>query len=240
MSDTQRLSIPQAILIAGVLIAGAILVSSLRSSTVAQAPGNESGAEVANEPADSANSLGLVLPTDPAIDHIRGNPDAQITIYEYSDIDCPFCKRFHDTLRTVVDEYEEVRWVYRHLPLEGLHPEAFEKAVITECVFAQAGPEVFWAVLDQMYDAPGPLARLPDYVEQYGLDARVYATCLESEAARARVERDMANAFATRGSTQIGTPWSIIELPDGSHIPFSGAQPLSVLRGVIDSILAQN
>ena len=230
---------PQAIVIAGVLIAGALLISSIARQRMLMQPGLPSSEQVAESGTEDQNQLALTLPVEEGVDHVRGNPEGRITIYEYSDIDCPFCQRFHTTLQTIVEENEEVRWVYRHLPLEALHPEAFQKSVITECVAQLAGQDAFWEVIDGMYENPTTLSDLPNYVAIYNLDSDEYATCLSSEEAAQRVERDMANAFATRGSVQVGTPWSIIELPDGSRIPFSGAQPTSVLQGVVDAILAQ-
>ncbi|HEV8553776.1 MAG TPA: thioredoxin domain-containing protein [Casimicrobiaceae bacterium] len=62
-------------------------------------------------------------PVSEGRDHIRGNPTATVALVEYSDFECPFCKRFHQTVKKVVDESGgRVKWVYRHFPLEELHP----------------------------------------------------------------------------------------------------------------------
>ena len=234
-----KFSTPQAILIAGALIAGAILINAIarQQSANNQTPERPVAEEGVLETNDS---LKLLIPFEEGVDHWRGSREPSITIYEYSDIDCPFCRRFHETMHSIVEEYsEDVRWVYRHLPLDQLHPEARQKAVIAECVFLQAGEDVFWKLLDDMYEQPTTLAGLPDYVDLYSLDEGVYENCLADQSVQDRVSRDAQNAVATRGSVQIGTPWSIIELPDGSRIPFSGAQPTSVVKSVIDAILAQ-
>ncbi len=235
-----KFSTPQAILVAGALIAGAILISAISKQQLANSPAPSPADAPEDRVAETNDSLKLLLPFEEGVDHWRGASNPSITIYEYSDIDCPFCMRFHETLQTIVSEYpEDVRWVYRHLPLDQLHPEARQKAIMSECVFLQAGEEAFWDLLDGMYEEPSSLAGLPDYVSLYGLDDEIYQECLTSQSAQARISRDEQNAVATRGSVQIGTPWSIIELPDGSRIPFSGAQPTSVVRSVIDAILAQ-
>lgn len=105
-----------------------------------------SGEEI---PEDEADLSSLVLPVD-ASDHILGNPDATVTLIEYSDIDCPFCQRLHDTLHAVVTERDDVRWVFRHFPIASLHPAAYNKALATECVYELSGNdnETFWNYLD--------------------------------------------------------------------------------------------
>ncbi len=78
-------------------------------------------------------------------DHIRGSADAEVTIVEFSDFDCPFCQRFHPTLERAVEEYDgRVAWVYRHFPIEQLHPNAPALAVASECVAKLEGNDAFW------------------------------------------------------------------------------------------------
>lgn len=84
--------------------------------------------------------------TDP--DRIRGPKDATYTIIEYSDIDCPFCKRFHQTAGQLIAERSDVNWVYRHFPIPALHPNAAKKAEGAECANELGGAEKFWEYLD--------------------------------------------------------------------------------------------
>ena len=83
-------------------------------------------------------------------DHVRGNIDAEIMIIEYSDFDCPFCGRFHESMQSVVDKYpgNEVAWVYRHFPLEQIHPNAPGVALASECVAELGGNDAFWTFAD--------------------------------------------------------------------------------------------
>lgn len=86
-------------------------------------------------------------------DHILGNIDAKIIIVEYSDLECPFCKVFHNTMHQVVKKYSgEVAWVYRHFPISGLHPKAFREAEATECAWEQGGNEMFWKYMDKLFE----------------------------------------------------------------------------------------
>ena len=81
-------------------------------------------------------------------DHIKGNVEtAKAVLIEYSDIDCPFCKKVHPTLQSLVDN-GTIAWVYRHSPIPSLHPNAQVKAVAAECVSQLKGNDAFWQYLD--------------------------------------------------------------------------------------------
>lgn len=83
-------------------------------------------------------------------DHIQGDvATAPATIIEYSDIDCPFCKKIHPTLQTLVDQ-GKIAWIYRHSPIPQLHPFAYIKAVAAECAVKEKGEAVFWPYLDAL------------------------------------------------------------------------------------------
>lgn len=86
-------------------------------------------------------------------DHVKGSLDASVKIVEYSDYDCPFCGRFHDTMGAVIAEDSDVAWVYRHLPLAQLHPNAPAVARAAECVAEQGGDEAFWQFTDGYFAA---------------------------------------------------------------------------------------
>lgn len=143
---------PGAILVAGVMISLSIMVTSGVSLTnqgfVAQV-----GDTVAIEPSDEKGSEGGgPVVTDE--DHIRGNPNAAITIVEYSDFECPFCSRFHPTVKQALVDYgDQVRWVYRHFPLAQIHPNAIPSAEASECVAEQKGNEGFWEFVDAMFES---------------------------------------------------------------------------------------
>ena len=95
-----------------------------------------------------AESEDVEVPALTASDRYLGNINADVVIIEYSDIDCPFCKKFHPTMERIAQEYgSKIAWVYRHFPLDSLHPEARTKAEATECVAQLAGNEVFWKYL---------------------------------------------------------------------------------------------
>ncbi|MCA9351575.1 DsbA family protein [Patescibacteria group bacterium] len=89
---------------------------------------------------------------DTMTDHYRGSDDPQITIIEYSDLQCPFCSQVHPTLSRIVDENPNVAWVYRHLPLSSIHPQAMPAAVASECVATNEGNDAFWEFADTVFE----------------------------------------------------------------------------------------
>src|SRR3989344_453399 len=136
------LSIPGAIVIAGALIAGAVYVSQNRSGST----------ELQPQAAEQTGDLEEMSPIT-STDHIRGNPDAPIKIVEYSDFECPFCKRFHETMQQVSAEYgDQVAWVYRHFPLDQLHSKARKEAVASECAAELGGNDAFWKFTDRFFE----------------------------------------------------------------------------------------
>jgi protein-disulfide isomerase len=175
-------------------------------------------------------------------DHIRGNPAAPVTLIEYSDFECPFCKRFHSTAKKVVDESNgQVRWVYRHFPLDQLHPvKARKEAAASECAAEFGGNNAFWKFADRFFELTPSNNRtdidnvLPQIAREIGLDAEKFASCLASGKHDRRVEEDLQNAIATGGN---GTPWSIIVSKSGKLYPLAGAQPYANVKRLIDLAL---
>ena len=85
-------------------------------------------------------------------DHIYGNPSAPISLIEYSDFECFFCKRFHPMAKEIIDRYGgKVNWVYRHFPFSMHNSGAQIEAEVFECVNQLGGNEVFWKFADAIY-----------------------------------------------------------------------------------------
>ncbi len=175
-------------------------------------------------------------------DHIRGNPDAPVTLVEYSDFECPFCKRFHLTAKKLVDESKgQLKWVYRHFPLDELHPvKARKEAAASECAAELGGNDAFWKFADRFYELTPSNNRtnidkvLPQIAREIGLDSAKFASCLASGRHDRRVTEDQQNAVATGGR---GTPWSLIVSKSGKIFPLSGAQPYATIKQLVDLAL---
>ena len=183
-------------------------------------------------------------PVDPARDHIRGNVDAPVTLVEYADFECPFCKRFHPTVMKVVGESGgRVRWVYRHFPLDELHPvKARKEAAASECAAELGGNEAFWKFADRFFELTPSNNNtavdtvLPQIGRDIGLDSARFASCLASGRYDRRVEDDVRNAVATGGR---GTPWSIVVSKSGRTYPLNGAQPYAAVKRLVELALEE-
>ncbi len=188
--------------------------------------------------APTAN-LAAVRPVDDT-DHVRGNANAKITLIEYSDFECPFCSRFHPTMKQVLDEYgDDVRWVYRHYPL-SFHPNAQKSAEASECVAEQRGNNGFWSFADAIFAEQDKLggsltpAAILSAAKTAGVNEAQFQTCLDSGKYAEKVAADMANGTAA-GVT--GTPGTIVLTEDGEGEFINGALPIDQVKLAIDRYL---
>ena len=231
-----NLAIPIAVVIAGVLVAGAVIYSGGKTPNTAKIPQQQAVAE-------QTGSLEKIAPVS-SNDHIRGNPNAPIKIVEYSDTECPFCKRFHDTMKQVMEEYGKegkVAWVYRNFPLDQLHSKARNEAIALECAGDQGGNEKFWQYTDRLFEItpsnngldPAELPKIAQYV---GLNVDTFNSCLTSGKFTKHIEEDLQNAQATGGN---GTPWSIVVGKNGKKYPLNGAQPYASVKALIEQALQE-
>lgn len=231
VSQKKKSLTPLAIVVSGILISAAIMYSSGKGS-----PGPE--ARSADPPAEEdRGSLEEMTPVSKD-DHIRGSLEAPVKIVEYSDTECPFCKRFHVTMKQLMEKYVKdgtVAWVYRHYPIDAIHPKARKEAEATECAGEIGGNDTFWAYLDRLMEVtPGndklDPAELPKIAQYVGVDTKKFNECLASGKYAEKVEGHVENALATGGR---GTPWSIVVGPNGKKYPLSGAQPASAVEQLI-------
>jgi len=202
-------------------------------------------AEAAERERREADARSATLrPVSGGRDHIRGNPAAPVTLVEYSDFECPFCKSFHSTVKKVVDESNgQVKWVYRHFPLDELHPvKARKEAAAAECAAELGGNDAFWKFADRFFELTPSNNRtdidtvVPQIAREIGLDKAQFAACLASGRHDRRVEEDRQNAVATGGR---GTPWSIIVSKSGKMYPLSGAQPYAAVKQIVELALQE-
>ena len=234
METKNSFAVPVAIIGAGIIVAIAIVYSVGKFAT--PEPGeNPAGEENISASLDKMNPI-------TAADHLRGNADAKVTIVEYSDTECPFCKRFHTTMKDVVKAYDgKVAWVYRHFPLEQLHSKGKNEAKEMECAAKLGGHAMFWAYADKLYEITPSNnqldpAELPRIAGELKLDRAQFADCLAKPQAdiEKKINDDLDNAMATGGN---GTPWSILVGPDGKKYPINGAQPIENIKQLVDSVL---
>ncbi len=146
--------------------------------------------------------LDLSEDVDPERDHIRGPDDAPVTLVEYGDFQCPYCGQAEQVIRELLSEHGDVRYVWRHLPLNDVHPRAQLAAEASEAAAAQGR---FWDMYDTLLSHQGELSPrdLGNYAEQLGLDRERFTDELRRRDHAARVSEDVASADESGVS---GTP----------------------------------
>ncbi len=168
-------------------------------------------------------------------DWMRGDKKAKLTIVEFSDIDCPYCVKFHETMQKLSEDYKgKINWVYKHFPLTSLHPNAFKKAEAAECVGDLGGNDKFWPFLDKLVtDKTITMDKLAEVAATFGVNATKFQECYDSGKMTSKVQ-DMADQAVKAGGR--GTPYSVI-IFDNQKTPINGALPYEQVKAQIDALL---
>lgn len=106
--------------------------------------------ELTEDELESSYQIEDIRDFDPEIDYFKGAQDAEVTIFEWSDYECPYCARVHGELQRVVDNYPNVNWVYRQLPL-SFHEQAVPAAKAALCIGREEGNEAYWNFTDTLF-----------------------------------------------------------------------------------------
>lgn len=231
-TPAKELSIAKALLIGLLAIAAAIFLGLVsQNSSSARYGAAPAAPQPAGAPAqvDSATlyDVAKIERNEP----LRGNKNADVIIVEYSDIDCPFCARVHPTIQNVVATRDDVAWAYRHLPLEQIHPQAFGKAVLAECVADQQDGEAYWTAIDAMFEGTSDVASLAALT---GADVNSLNDCVASGKFDGKVREHMAGANRAGGT---GTPFMIAyNTKTKAAEPIKGAVPEAAIIATIERL----
>ena len=221
-------ALPLTIVIAGLIIAGAVFLSGKSGTTPGQ---------------NGSTTQTVTFPPVTSADHILGNPNATVFVIEYADLECPYCKQFETTMRQVMDYYGQsgrVAWVWRPFPLSQIHSKAPKEAEAAECAAAQGGNTAFFNYIDKVFSiTPGEnnldLTQLPVIAQDIGLDVAAFNSCLNAGTYAAKVQQSYNDAIAAGGQ---GTPYILITKAGSTDaVPLAGAQPYDSMRAAIDAVL---
>ena len=173
----------------------------------------------------------------------RGSPDAPITMYEYSDYECPFCSRHVVQTEPAIDESFVrkgiVRVIFRDFPLESLHPNARAAHIASLCVAEQGSAANYWRMHSQLFETASqwsnvadPAPVFSDLANGLGLDMARFADCVQNPAVSALVDAGIAEAESAGFS---GTPsFRLVIEESGESFDLVGAQPYDQFASVID------
>jgi protein-disulfide isomerase len=144
----------------------------------------------------------LAVPVDPERDHVRGPAESSVTLVEYGDLECPYCGQAEMAIRELLADFGELRYVWRHLPLNDVHPHAQLAAEASEAAAAQ---DKFWDMHDTMLAHQGDLTlrAIIDYARELGLDLERFKEHLRKRKGAARIAEDVESADMSGVS---GTP----------------------------------
>jgi protein-disulfide isomerase len=183
-----------------------------------------------------------VRPADPTSDHIYGNPSATVSLIEYSDFECPFCKRFAPMAKSLVDSSDgKVSWVYRHFPLDFHNPMSQRESEGSECAAELGGNAAFWKYALRLFALTSsngkgiPGGKLETLAKEIGLDPAAFDACLKSGRHADAVQKDYAEGLAL-GVT--GTPDNILRNNQtGKVLVRTGALPLAQIQAAVSDLL---
>jgi protein-disulfide isomerase len=209
-TNGEKMAIPIAIVLAGLLIAGSLYLVAKEKTTPTST----------NNPSNQDQPTFSIPPVSDS-DHILGNPEASVVLVEYSDLECPYCKDFHKTATELLGTYGksgEFAWVYRHFPLQEIHPNAPVLALISECIATLSTEAMFWNFIDTVFAGPVEerfdLARIPTLIAEYGITNTSMENCQNAEDSpqKKRVTQDVSDALASKGR---GTPHNVLIAKEG-------------------------
>ena len=193
------------------------------------------------------------LPTEQAMppvkisadnDPVIGDPDAPITIIEFSDFQCPFCARFHiQTLPSIYEEYIEqgkVKLVFRDFPIQNIHPNALPAAVAAECANEQ---EKFKEMHDMLFETQNQwnkvetvaaLSLFSQYASDMQMDQEKFDSCIASGKYIEEIRKDLEDG---RDYGVSGTPGFFVGNDEIGYVELKGAQPFESFKKIIDAQL---
>ncbi len=225
-----KILFPLSIVVVALIIAGGVLIS------------NKEYAQQELPEAVQINNKINVRPINNE-DHILGNPDANVVIVEYADMECPNCAEFHPTMEKLIAAYGksgEVAWVYRHFTVDEVHPLARNAALASECVVDAGNKTMFWDFLSAVY-ANIPESLSPENLKaialQIGADEAKYESCVVLNKFQDKVNADFNDGKLIREhEPAFGTPFLIITSRSGSQLQISGQEEYESLVEIIEAL----
>ena len=172
----------------------------------------------------------LADPIDPERDHIRGPLDAPVTVLEYGDFECPYCGQAEPVVRELLREHGDIDYVWRHLPLNDVHPNAQRAAEAAEAAAEQGA---FWELHDLLLERQDALSYrdLVGYARELGLDVERFQDDLRTRVGAGRIAQDVDSADLSGVS---GTPTFFI-----NGLRHYGAYDIATLSAAVKAARAR-
>lgn len=250
---------PGSIILASIIISISILISSraLKIKSAAVKKNNDTSVQAASPTQKPSQALPIAQPNQTGLvkvsvvgDPVLGDKNATLTLVEFSDYECPFCKKaFEEILPELKKNYIDtgkVKLVYKDLPLP-FHQNAFKEAEAAQCAKTQGGDTAYFKYHDQIFSQTASggtgiaLDQLPTLAKDISLDAAQFQKCLDDSSMKSEVDKDLAEAEKLGVN---GTPtWFLGKTISEDYIEgikIVGAQPFSAFKSAIDQQFSQN
>lgn len=243
--NKSNLMIPLSIILSGILVSASIIYSG-RSNLIATVSQQEVAGQQAQDPKPSGPQK-VSADDDPVL----GDKNAPVTLIEFSDYECPFCKRhFQNVLPQLIEEYVDsgkLKIVYRDLPLSFHDPLATQSALAANCAREQGGDLMYFDYHDELFNSTASNGRGLSFPEDHnkiaaelGLNATQFQSCLNSDKYDEEIANDLVDASAAGAN---GTPSFFVgkSSDDGiiEGVNIVGAQPFSAFQTQIDKLLSE-
>ena len=246
MENKSILLVVASILLSGMMIASAVLYNGAQFRAKNNTASNTDSQQAQDDPVDARN-ISVELSEDTP--YLGSKSKSQIAIIEFSDFECPFCKKFHDESRKeIIEQYvktDKAILAWKDYPLDFHNPLATKQAVAAQCVYTQKGNQAYFEYVDLIFAntksggegmQESKLTELAREIQD--LDQDKFDNCLKEEETLDKVKSDMD--FANQNGVN-GTPGFIIgKLEDGKltqGIRIAGALPIDTFKKYIDEFL---
>lgn len=225
-----------------ILLLGFSIYLSQQISSLKEVARQGGSANQPNARQERPTSIKIKKPS--TAEHWRGSKNARYVWVEYSDLECPFCKKIHpDMVKLMEENKDKVAWVYRHYPL-SFHQNAQKEGEAAECAAAYGGNDAFWSYIDKIYerttsngtgfavDSLGPLAA------ELGIDQGKFQDCLD----KGTYEKKVKDEFKEGSTAGVqATPTGVIyDMKTGKTTLIEGALPYASLKEALDGFIAKN
>lgn len=231
--EENKYILPVAIIIAGALIGWGFYANSNKNQ--------EANNEATQKVSENLKQENLEIDFEEE-DHILGKPTAKIKIITFSDLECPYCSLFHQTMSKIIDEYGKdgkVAWTMRHFPVHGESAEI--KAVATECAALSKDEKTFWAMVKKIFEKEEDgswikAEKVYEIASALEIDTETFKACMENPEITNKIKNSYQEALDLKAQ---GTPFSVVILPDRKNFPIEGAQPYDSIKNMIEMILSE-
>lgn len=199
---------------------------------------NPSPSPAANNDDTGSNVKAAPAPIS-ASDHVRGDRNAKVALIVYTDFECPFCKKFNNTMKEVSAYYgNKIAWVDRNNPLDSLHPNSRLKHEAAECVANLSGEDNYWKYTDLLFERGSAVSgaeALTNLAKEIGItNTDAIRSCIDGKKYADLVAQQLADGEKVGIS---GTPGTVVLKNDGSTKLIPGAYPVADIKAAVDDFL---